>query len=252
MQKKKKQKKLMKQVIIVDDEPDLLITIRAGFENHDRFQLMTAENGMEALDILENNIVDLVVTDLRMPKMDGIELLAAMSQSFPEIPSIVMTAFGASSLEQQLQKTGTLNLLEKPLDIDTLEQAINKALDFYHKSDGGPKLDIFLQLVAMEKKTVHLKIFDVDNRHGSFFFRKGYLIDAEQGDLTGDEAVLEMLEWQGIRLSMKEFCPSTVSSDEQSQLMPLLFGMPYHKEQAGDVNPLDKVRCEFTRLQKKK
>ena len=113
--------------------------------------------------------------------MDGIELLAAMSQSFPEIPSIVMTAFGTSSLEQQLKKAGTLNLLEKPLDIETLELAINKALDFYQDQDGRPKLDIFLQLVAMEKKTVHLKVFACDNRHGSFFFRKGYLIDAEQG-----------------------------------------------------------------------
>ncbi|MCI5165634.1 MAG: response regulator [Candidatus Electrothrix sp. GM3_4] len=241
----------MKQVIIVDDEPDLLITIRAGFENHDRFQLMTAGNGMEALDILENNIVDLVVTDLRMPKMDGIELLAAMSQSFPEIPSIVMTAFGISGLEHQLKKTGTLNLLEKPLDIDTLEQAIHKALDFYQNTLGGPKLDIFLQLIAMEKKTVHLKAFGGDNRHGSFFFRKGYLIDAEQDDLTGDDAVLAMLEWQGIRLSMKEFCPSIAQSNEQSQLMPLLFGMPYHKEQTGDAHSLDKIKREFTQLQKK-
>ncbi|MCW5202196.1 MAG: response regulator [Candidatus Electrothrix communis] len=241
----------MKHVVIVDDEPDLLLSIRAGFERNDRFQLMTAENGMEALDILDNNIVDLVVTDLRMPKMDGIELLAAMSQSFPEIPSIVMTAFGTSGLEQQLIKAGTLNLLEKPLDIDTLEQAINKALDFYQNSVGGPNLDIFLQLVAMEKKTAHLKVFDFDNRHGSFFFRKGYLIDAEQGDLTGDEAVLEMLEWHGIRLSMKEFCPSALPSDKKSQLTPLLFGMPYHKEQTGDVNPLDKIRDEFNRLQKK-
>jgi hypothetical protein len=116
---------------------------------------------------------------------------------------------------------------------------------------GGPKLDIFLQLIAMEKKTVHLKVFDGHNRHGSFFFNKGYLIDAEQGTLTGDEAVLEMLEWQGIKLSMKEFFPSAVPSDEKSQLMPLLFGMPYHKELTGDVNPLDKVRREFTRLQKK-
>ncbi|MDU9049008.1 MAG: response regulator [Candidatus Electrothrix sp. Rat3] len=245
----------MKQVVIVDDEPDLLLSIQAGFKDNDRFQLITAGNGMEALDILDNNIVDLVVTDLRMPKMDGIELLAVMSQSFPEIPSIVMTAFGTSDLEQQLKKAGTLNLLEKPLDIDTLEQAINKALDFYQNRVGGPNLDIFLQLVAMEKKTVHLKVFNVDNRHGSFFFRKGYLIDAEQGDLTSDEAVLEMLEWQGIKLSMKEFYPSTVSSissNEQSQLMPLLFGIPYHKEQAGEVNPLDKVRREFTRLQKEK
>jgi CheY-like chemotaxis protein len=242
----------MKQVVIVDDEPDLLLSIRAGFAKNNRFQLITAKNGIEALDILDNNIVDLVVTDLRMPKMDGIELLAAISQSFSEVPSIVMTAFGTSRLEQQLKKAGTLNLLEKPLDIDTLEQAIYKALDFYHNSDRGPKLDIFLQLVAMEKKTVHLKVFDRDNRHGSFFFRKGYLIDAEQEDLTGDEAMLEMLEWRGIRLSMKEFCPSTVSSDKQSQLMPLLFGMPYHKEQAGDADPLDQVRREFIRLQKKK
>ena len=213
---------------------------------------MTAENGMEALDILENNIIDLVVTDLRMPEMDGVELLAAMSQSFPEIPSIVMTAFGTSGLEQQLKKAGTLNLLEKPLDIETLDQAINNALDFYHNHSQEPELEIFLQLVAMEKKTVHLKVFHPNNRSGSFFFRKGYLIDAEQGALTGDEAVLEMLEWRKIKLSMKEYRPSELSSGKQSQLTPLLFGMPYHQEQYGDVSPLDKVRQEFTRLQKKK
>jgi CheY-like chemotaxis protein len=242
----------MKNVLIVDDEPDLLLTVQAGFENNPHFQLMTAGNGREALDLLENNIVDLVVTDLRMPQMDGIELLAAMSQSFPEIPSIVMTAFGTSKMEQQLKKAGTLNLLEKPLDIETLEQAITTALDFYQTQEGGPKLDIFLQLVAMEKKTVHLKVFNKKDEHGSFFFRKGYLIDAEQGEQTGDEAVLEMLEWNRIRLSMKEFCPVTRKNDEQSQLTPLLFGMPYHKEQYGEVHPLDQVRQEFTRLQKKK
>ncbi|MCI5149331.1 MAG: response regulator, partial [Candidatus Electrothrix sp. MAN1_4] len=81
----------MKNVVIVDDEPDLLLTIQAAFEKNDYFHLLTAGDGIEALDILENNIIDLLVTDLRMPKMDGIELLAAMSQSFPEIPSLVMT-----------------------------------------------------------------------------------------------------------------------------------------------------------------
>lgn len=245
----------MKQILLVDDEPDLLFSIRAGFKNNGRFQLMTAENGIEALDILEKNIIDLLVTDLRMPKMDGVELLAAVSQSFPEIPSIVMTAFGTSGLEQHLKQAGTLNLLEKPLDIDTLEQAVNKALDFYKTRTGGPKLDIFLQLVAMEKKTVHLKVFDGTDRHGSFFFRKGYLIDAEQGDTTGDDAVLEMLEWRNIRLSMKEFLPVAMPpdrSDGSSRLIPLLSGIYCHKEQDGRAHPLDKVRQEFIRLQKKK
>ena len=242
----------MKKVLIVDDESDLLLIVRAGLENNPHFQLMTAGDGMEALDILDNNIINLVVTDLRMPHMDGIELLAAMSQSFPEIPSIVMTAFGTSKLEQQLKKAGTIHLLEKPLDIETLEQAVLAALDFYQTQEGGTKLDIFLQLVAMEKKTVHLKVFNSQDEHGSFFFRKGYLIDAEQGEQTGDEAVLEMLDWNRIRLSMKEFCPSTRRHDEQSQLTPLLFGIPYHKEEYGEINPLDKVRQEFIRLQKKK
>lgn len=260
MQPMKQPKKIMKKVLIVDDEPDLLLSVRAGFENNAHFQLMTAENGMEALDIIENNIIDLVVTDLRMPQMDGIELLAAITRSFPEIPSIVMTAFGTSKMEQQLKKAGTMNLLEKPLDIETLEQAVMTALDFYRTRTGGPKLDIFLQLVAMEKKTVHLKVFNSRDEHGSFFFRKGYLIDAEQGGRTGDKAVLEMLEWNRIRLSMKEFRPSAGRSDEmideisedRSRLTPLLFGMPYHKEEYGEVDPLDKVRQEFTRLQKKK
>ncbi|MCI5122715.1 MAG: response regulator [Candidatus Electrothrix sp. AUS4] len=256
MQTNETAKKFMKKVLLVDDEPDLLLTVQAGFENNPHFQLMTAENGREALDFLENNIVNLVVTDLRKPHMDGIELLASMSQSFPEIPSIVITAFGTSKMEQQLKQAGTLNLLEKPLDIETLEQTITTALDFYQTQEGGPGLDIFLQLLAMEKKTVHLKVVNRKDEQGSFFFRKGYLIDAEQGEQTGDEAVLEMLEWNKIRLSMKEFCPSAARGDaqqnEQSQLTPLLFGMPYHKEEYGEISPLDKVRQEFTRLQKKK
>ena len=250
------QPKKMKKVLIVDDEPDLLFSVEAGFANNPHVQLMTADNGMEALDLLENNVIDLVVTDLRMPQMDGIELLAAMSRSFPEIPSIVMTAFGTSKMEQQLKKAGALHLLEKPLDIETLEHAVTTALDFYHTRTGGPKLDIFLQLVAMEKKTVHLKVFNSNDEHGSFFFRKGYLIDAEQGEQTGDEAVLEMLDWNRIRLSMKEFRPPAERndeiSDEPSRLAPLLFGMPYHSEAYGEVDPLDKVRQEFNRLQKKK
>jgi CheY-like chemotaxis protein len=213
----------MKQVLIVDDEPELLLSIRAGFENNDRFQLMTAENGRDALDIIDNDLINLVVTDLRMPTMDGVELLVAMSESFPEIPSIVMTAFGTSAMERQLKKAGTLNLLEKPLDIETLEQAVVKALNFYNDRECGTELDIFLQLVAMEKKTVHLKIFNPSGRHGSVFFRKGFLIDAESGDLTGDQAVLEMLEWKRVRLGMKEFTQGFSEPDAQSDLGAALF-----------------------------
>ncbi len=254
MPQQKSDKPYTRQVLIVDDEAELLLSIRAGFTHYDDFQIMTAKNGREALDIIENNKIDLVVTDLRMPEMDGVELLAAMSESFPEIPSIVMTAFGTSAMEQRLQKVGTLNLIEKPLDIDTLEQEIERALDFYTDHDSGAELDIFLQLVAMEKKTVHLKVFNPEGEHGSFFFRKGFLVDAEQGDLIGEEAVLSMLEWKKIKLGMKEFTSSCsepdAQSDAQSGLASFLPRISYRREQYGMGNPFDKVRREFNHLQK--
>ncbi|MCI5125597.1 MAG: response regulator, partial [Candidatus Electrothrix sp. AR5] len=83
---------MKQQVLIVDDEPELLLSISSGFERNARFHLMTAHNGREALDILSRTPMDLVVTDLRMPVMDGVELLAAMTESFPKVPYIVVTA----------------------------------------------------------------------------------------------------------------------------------------------------------------
>ncbi|MCI5150092.1 MAG: DUF4388 domain-containing protein [Candidatus Electrothrix sp. MAN1_4] len=104
----------------------------------------------------------------------------------------------------------------------------------------------------MEKKTVHLKVFASDCQPGSLFFYKGYLVDAEYNTMTGEKAVLEMLEWDNVTLTMKEYCPSTITPDPHSQLIPLLFDMPYHKERAGELNPLDTARREFIQLQKKR
>ena len=67
----------MKYVLIVDDEEKLLLTMQAGFEPFkDRFEILTARNGKEAVQLLAATKINLVVTDLKMPEMDGFELLA--------------------------------------------------------------------------------------------------------------------------------------------------------------------------------
>ena len=67
----------MKNVLIVDDEETLLLIIETRFEDYkDQFKVLTASNGKEAIQILESNVIDFVVTDLNMPILDGIELLA--------------------------------------------------------------------------------------------------------------------------------------------------------------------------------
>jgi len=120
----------MREVLIVDDEEPLLLTIAEGLSIYKKyFNLHTATNGADAVKILKSLIrVDLVLTDLSMPKMDGFELLAYMNRNYPKIPVILMTAFGTPKIEEIVGSMGTFRYLEKPLDINTLADNIFEAL----------------------------------------------------------------------------------------------------------------------------
>ena len=243
---------MKQQVLIVDDEPELLLSISSGFEKNDRFRITTAHNGREALDILSRMPVDLVVTDLRMQVMDGVELLAAMTETFPKVPHIVMTAFGTPVLEQQLKKAGSMEVLEKPLDIDALEQAIHRALDLHeHREDGlaGITLANFLQVVAMEQKTAALKVVHPNGKVGYLFFADGELIDARYEHLAAEEAALEMLAWENVRLSMNKLPPPLPEPKIQAELMSLLLEAAHRKDTITEEKPLDLVKQEFMRVQ---
>ncbi len=242
----------MRHVLIVDDEPELLLSIQTGFEGNERFQILTAPNGREALEILDSNKMDLVVTDLRMPEMDGVELLATMSELFPAVPSIVMSAFGTPVLEQQLKKAGTLAVLDKPLDIDALEKAINKALDSYKEQDGslsGITIGNFLQLIVMEEKTAHIKVFHLGGKKGALFFLEGQLLDGEYGELTGQDAVLEMLGWDNVKIAIEELTSPYPDRKINADLMGLLMEAARLKDENEESNPLEEVKKEFNRIQ---
>jgi CheY-like chemotaxis protein len=212
---------------------------------------VTAASGREALDIIDSGGLDLAVLDMSMPDMDGIQLLMALSESFPEIPSIVMTGFSSPVMKQELKQAGALTVLEKPLDIDTLEYEITRALAGCSGRSSSLPLEIFLQLAAMEHKTIHLKVFRPEDRAcGSFFFRDGLLIDAEQGELTGDSAVLAMLEWQEFTLGLKEYSPPFPEPRVNSALVYLLLNTSCRLDQYGSSDCLDSVRKELLRLQR--
>ncbi|MCI5177924.1 MAG: response regulator [Candidatus Electrothrix sp. AW3_4] len=243
---------MKQQVLIVDDEPELLLSIKSGFEKEDRFHLTTAHNGKEALDVLSRIPVDLVVTDLRMSVMDGVELLASMTKSFPKVPNIVMTAFGTRILEQHLKKAGSLEVLEKPLDIEELEQAIHRALDLHEQQNqglAGISLANFIQIVALEKKTASVKVAHPNGKTGYLFFIDGKLIDAKYYNLVGKEAVFEMLTWKNVRLSMKKLSRPLPVPKITSEIMSLLLEAAHRKDTMREKAPLDLVKKEFIRVQ---
>jgi len=197
----------VKKILIVDDEKSFLLSLTDGLSVHsDKFQILTAENGREAVKVLRSVPVDLLVTDLKLPEMNGFELLAWTSRHQPQLPVIVMSAFGTPEIEARLAKLDTLQFLEKPLDIQMLEEGIFSGLNAGGKSFiRGITLATFLQLMKVEKKNCTLKIFSSD-QSAYLYVRRGEVIDAELDELVGLEAALEIVGWSDAEIEMDGIC----------------------------------------------
>ncbi len=115
-------------LLIVDDEK----AVRYSFERmfQDDYRVLTAEDGISALNILNTSYigVDVVFLDVRMPGMDGIEVLKKIKEITKKIPVVVMTAFGDSDTAIEAMKEGAFDYLTKPLENDQLKEIIEKAL----------------------------------------------------------------------------------------------------------------------------
>ncbi len=214
-----------KSVLIVDDEKPLLMSLQEGFESfRDQFEVITAGNGQEAIDALHSLHVDLVVTDLRMPIMNGFKLLAYMSEHFSTTPVIIMTAFNTPIIEKQIREFGALTLIEKPIDFEELLQGI--LVKLRSKEDGaevrGFSIAGFLQLVTVEKKTCMLKITTPDGKRGRFFINNGLLFNATYEDLKGEEAAIEMLNLKNVQINMQSLPKGELQSTIQCGLMSII------------------------------
>ncbi len=196
----------MKNVLIVDDETRLLQSIEAGLMAYqNKFKTFTAVNGKQAVKILNSTAIDLVITDLKMPEMDGFELLAYIHGKFPFLPAIVMTAFNTPEIEEMLVKGNSLQILEKPIDIDELSGAISEALAREAKEGSltGISLANFLQLLEMEQKTCLLEVNSKDTQ-GFIYFYQGQLYAAISGKEKGEEAVYKMLLLEDVHITFKK------------------------------------------------
>jgi two-component system response regulator AtoC len=119
---------MMERVLIVDDEEQMRELLAKVLEKNG-YQVMTAGDGGQALTLLEKEPMDLVVTDVRMPGLDGMEALKAIKELNPEIVVIIMTAFGSIDQAVQAVKEGAYDYINKPFKIDEMLLTIKKALE---------------------------------------------------------------------------------------------------------------------------
>jgi nitrogen regulation protein NR(I) len=116
-----------KQILVVDDEPNLRRVLSAQLER-DGYEVHTAEDGEQALGILKEHHIDLVITDLRMPKIDGMELLRRAQKIDAELPVVMITAHGTVDNAVEALKTGAFDYLTKPFDQVEVRTIVAKAL----------------------------------------------------------------------------------------------------------------------------
>lgn len=120
-------------ILAVDDEENIRNLITYTFEEHN-LEVMTAENGKAAITILENNPIDVIITDLLMPTMTGLALIREMKKRKSAIPIIIITAYGNTEMVKEIIAEGVFRLIEKPLDFDILVPIVQDAIENKRKN----------------------------------------------------------------------------------------------------------------------
>ena len=201
---------MVKKVLIVDDDQEMLVSLEEGLSKYDEtFSITTAEDGLSAVDQLKNSTISLVVTDLKMPKMDGFSLLSHIMEHYPEIPVIIITGYSTSDMERLAREGGAIGYIAKPFMIEDLAKRIITTLR--KEAEGGTlhsvSSGIFLQLMEMEEKTCTVRLIEkASGKQGILFFQDGQLQDARCDSLRGEAAAYEIFSWDDVSLSIQNAC----------------------------------------------
>ena len=187
-------------ILLVDDEVLFLSSLKEALAR--RFATVAfhcAEDGEAAMDMLGRHAIDLVVTDLKMPKLDGFGLLARMSSRHPGVPALVMTAYGTEATEQRAIAAGAIQCIDKPVDLDALVEMMARVLD--PDTQGtlrGVSLPAFLQLLGMERLTGVVQV-GATSGTARLYLRDGQLVHAEGGGASGLDVALRTVALDHVR-----------------------------------------------------
>ncbi len=182
-------------ILFVDDSKpfvQLFLDFLAKKENKYRF--LTANNGQEGLEILEREAIDLIILDIQMPVMDGLQFLAELHNRKIWFPIIIMTGMDLAVSEKRFGEYGIVDFLKKPAFLEDLEERISEILKRKENKDLISGISIFgiLQVLEMEKKTGIMSL-KIGGQDGKIFFKDGKVADIEAGGLSVDDSIKEFV-----------------------------------------------------------
>jgi len=136
-------------ILVVDDEESILLSL-GGLLSDEGFEIITASNGYEALKAIDADEPDLVLLDIWMPGIDGIETLKEIKKNYPHIQVVMITGHGTIETAVSATKFGAFDFIEKPISFDKVIVAINNALNFRRLAEENK----YLRTKTIEKHSI--------------------------------------------------------------------------------------------------
>lgn len=142
---------MAKTILVVDDERSIRSTLKEILE-YEKFKVLEAEEGSQALKMLEENAINVVLCDIKMPKMDGIEVLEKAQILKPDVPFVMISGHGTIETAVEALRKGAFDFIEKPVDLNRLLVAVRNAMD---------RTDLVTENTQLKKKISKVKPSDI-------------------------------------------------------------------------------------------
>lgn len=185
-----------KRILIVDDEPNIRKILQAAFERAG-YQTDTASDGQEAVQMLKAQTFDLMVTDVVMPEMTGVELLKTTKTIAPNMPVVIMTAYGTIAQAVEAMRAGATDYITKPFDLAALKRSIASLISASkNKVKGTVEMTSPFDAVVAQSPAMN-EVVELVKRVADS--RANVLITGESG--TGKEVIAKTLHKASARSS---------------------------------------------------
>lgn len=229
-------------ILIIDDQEDILRILERELNKQEDYHVYTAVNCQNALDLLSEERIDLVITDVRIGEENGFVLLKQLRETHPDLAVMMMTAYRSPGYRQQADQLGVIFFIEKPFAVATLTQAVQGYFAHQGEQPAAPQpvasQDIeknsdalkhfravdLIQLFCLNGRQVVLVLnYPGISQEGLIYIRKGKVMHVEFGSLQGEEAFFKLMSMGepqlGIRASEEDEVPETISMGWEYLLM---------------------------------